>query len=555
MARIRLLPDAVINQIAAGEVIERPASAVKELVENALDAAATRITVTLAAGGRDLIVVEDDGEGMDHDDLHLALERHATSKLTGVEGLAAIATLGFRGEALPSIAAASHLAIESAPAPGAGHRLEVAFGTLTASRPCSRGRGTRVEVRDLFLALPARRKFLRSPETELRHVVATLTALALARPQVALFLDHGSRRLLALPAATDLQHRLADLLGPRRASQAVQVALARERLHVTGFLLPGMSPRDSILLVNGRPVRDRLLTAAANRALHAPSGAPLGATWLHLELPADQVDVNVHPAKAEVRFADPGAVTAAVTAALAQARQTGATPPPVRRLVVIPTAPSPPSSSAPRLSQPPPVRASEATSPFSAPHPFGRLIGQYRNTYLLLEDEEGLLLVDQHAAHERVLFEELLGRSTSAPVQRLLLPEVVDLPPARALLACEHRATLDSLGFEIEEASGSSIRVLGLPAGLPPTEPAKLLRRILDDLADGVAAGDTPRQRLAASLACHAAIKKNRPLQPREAEELLRRLAATRDPHRCPHGRPVMIRLAHGEIEQRIGRR
>ncbi len=557
MPRIRLLPDTVINQIAAGEVLERPASAVKELVENALDACASRISVTLAAGGRDLIAVEDDGEGMDHDDLHLALERHATSKLGDVAELARIATLGFRGEALPSIAAASRFAIESAAAPGVGHRLEVAFGTVVASHPCGRPRGTRVEVRDLFLNLPARRKFLRSAATELRHAVATLTALALARPSVAFFLEQGGRRLLALPGVADLGTRLADLLGPRRAAEAVPLAHAASAVQVTGFLLPTLSPRDSIFVVNQRPVRDRLLAAAVNKALRTPHGSGLGAVWLLLSLPPEQVDVNVHPAKAEVRFADPGGVAAAVTAALLQARQAAEGPAAVRRIVLVdPTTPPHGPRAHAAWNTPPPPRASETLpAAFAEREPLGRLLGQYRNTYLVLEDAEGLLLVDQHAAHERILYEELLARPADAPVQRLLLAEVVDLPPERALLASEHRDTLALLGVEVEDASGSSVRVLGLPPHLAPDSAAELLRRLLDDLADGLAPGDTPRERLAASLACHGAIKKHRPLAPVEAGELLRRLAACRTPHRCPHGRPTMIRLAHAEIEQRIGRR
>ncbi len=556
MPRIRLLPDVVINQIAAGEVLERPASAVKELVENALDAHATRIAVTLEAGGRDLIRVVDDGEGMDHDDLHLALERHATSKLASVDGLAAISTLGFRGEALPSIAAASRLTISSAVAPGEGHRIEVSFGTLVASRPCSHHRGTTVEVRDLFQALPARRKFLRSAETELRHTLATLTALAVARPSVAFFLDHGRRRLLDLPAAADLSARLADLLGPRRASRAVPLAHAEPPLRIAGYLLPELSARDTLLLVNGRPVRDRLLGVAVAKALRTPSGETVGAAYLLLHLPPDQVDVNVHPAKAEVRFADPGRVLAAVTAALARARTAAQGPAPVRRLVLV----GPPGPSTQPLPyrptpDPPPVHVAESRPVAPALHPFGRLIGQYRGTYLLLEDAEGLLLVDQHAAHERVLFEELLARPPAAPVQRLLVPEVVDLPPARALLAVEQRDLLQALGVEIEEASGASIRILGLPAELNRPDPVALLRQLLDDLAEDTAPRVPPRERAAASLACHGAIKKHQPLSPAEAEALLRRLAATHDPHRCPHGRPVMLRLAHGEIEQRIGRR
>lgn len=560
MPRIRLLPDPVINQIAAGEVVERPSSAVKELVENSLDAGARTIRVTLAAGGRDLVAVDDDGEGMDHDDLLLAIERHATSKIRTIDDLSVIASLGFRGEALPSIAAASRLVIESAPADAAGHRVEVTFGRLTASGPCTRPRGTRVEAHDLFLRLPARRKFLRTPETELRHAVAILTALAVARPEIAFFLDHGSRTVLRLPAARDLSHRLPDLLGADRARRAAPLAHTAGAVHISGFLLPGASPRDSLVVVNGRPVRDRLLSGTVARGLQTPAGQPLGAAWVIVEVPPRDVDVNVHPAKTEVRFLDPGRVCTAIGAALSQSRPSVEGPVPVRRLVVVPTRPTAPTERTlpfPSAHEPhsEPLAREALPLPYAATTSFGRLIGQYHNTYLIVEDAEGLLLVDQHAAHERILFEQLLARSPTSPTQRLLVPTVIDLTPAQALLAVEEKSALAALGIDIEEASGASIRVLGLPAELGTPDPASLIQSLLDDLTVASPTGATPAERVAASLACHAAIKKNRPLAGREAEQLLRRLAEAKEPHRCPHGRPVMIRLAHSEIEHRIGRR
>ena len=569
MPRIHLLPDVLINQIAAGEVVERPASVVKELVENALDAGARSVRIGLAAGGRDLVEVEDDGCGMDRDDVLLALERHATSKIASADDLGRITTLGFRGEALPSIAAASRLTIETAAADGEGTRVVVEFGRIGAVEPCARPRGTTVAVRDLFARLPARRKFLRTEATELRHAVGALAALAFARPEVGFLVEHGRRALLRLPAVRDAAQRLPDLVGAQRARAARAVRHAAGGVRVEGFLLPPGPSRDAVIAVNGRPVRDRLLASTVYRTLRGPGGTPEAEAYLELTLPAAEVDVNVHPTKAEVRFAEPGRAVAALTQALAQARIAIHGAIPVRRVVSIAPAPSPsPPLPLGAASHPgagyltggaaPSVReaAGEPAPVPPVPHTaWGRYLGQYRDTYLVLEDDSGLVLIDQHVAHERVLYERLLARESDVPVQRLLLPEVVELPAALAALASEAAPELEHLGVEIEAASGATVRLLGMPASLPGGRGARLVGQLLADLADGSAPGGTLRERAAASLACRAAIKKNRPLPRGEAEQLLAELAGVADPHRCPHGRPIVLRVPHEEIERRIGRR
>ncbi|MCU0293608.1 MAG: DNA mismatch repair endonuclease MutL [Thermoanaerobaculaceae bacterium] len=566
MPRIRILPDPLINQIAAGEVVERPASVLKELVENALDAEARHIQVRLAAGGRDLVEVEDDGTGMEADDVLLAIERHATSKIASPDDLQAIRTFGFRGEALPSIAAAGRLTIESADQDGSGTRVRVEFGRIAGCEPCARPRGTRVAVRDLFAQLPARRKFLRAEGTELRHCVTALGALAFAHPEVAFRLDHGARTLLELPSTRSASHRLPDLVGPDRARAAQSVSHRTGSIEVTGFLVPSRAGHDLVVTVNGRVVRDRLLSGAINRALRGPSGTLEAEAYLALQLPLDAVDVNVHPTKAEVRFSDPGHVMSAIAQALAPARQRLHGPAPVRRIVALggsepaeqPRLPFAPTSTPSRVSDAAPDRWPVPAEAFASPHPthLGRYIGQYRDTYLLVEDDDGLLLVDQHVAHERVLFEELMAEAGSHPaMQRLLLPEVIELPPALAALATDAQPELAALGLEIEPASGRSLRILGTPAALRATAAGALVERLLTDLAEGATTGATLRERAAASLACQAAIKKNRPLPRPEAEHLLARLRTLDDPHRCPHGRPIVLRLPHLEIERRIGRR
>ncbi len=568
MNRIRVLPDALINQIAAGEVVERPASVVKELIENSVDAGARSIRVRLDGGGSRRTEVEDDGCGMSPDDALLALERHATSKIAVAEDLTRISTMGFRGEALPSIAAASRMTIETAAADGEGTRVEVDFGRIVTVRPTSRPRGTRIVIEELFSRLPARRKFLRSEATELRHALATIAGIAFARPEIGIAVEHNGKPLLHLPAVPDFARRLADLVGAQRARQAQAITYTGAAIAVSGFLLPPRGARETVVVVNDRPVRDRLLVTTVNRALRGPAGMPDADAFLAIRIAPDLVDVNVHPAKAEVRFLDPGRVIAAVTGAIATARAGLHGPVPVRRIVTVPAAPrgddtaTPWAAGAPRQVRPLDalwVREGEAESvtPIAPPAAWEsrRFLGQYRGTYLLLEDEDGLLLVDQHAAHERVLYERLLATPATAPSQRLLVPDLVELSPAQAGIAAELADELRALGLDLELVSGNTARVHALPAALPPAPAGRLLEALLADVASGAAPGASVRDRLAASLSCRAAIKKNWSLSAGEAERLLSDLGQCAERHRCPHGRPILIRLAHTEIERRIGRR
>jgi DNA mismatch repair protein MutL len=426
-----------------------------------------------------------------------------------------------------------------------------------------------VTVRDLFARLPARLKFLRSEATELRHSIGALTALAFVRPEVGFAAEHGRRAILQLPPVREPAQRLPDLVGAARARQARPVRHALGTVTITGFLLPPSGSREMVVAVNGRVVRDRLLAGAVNRALKGPGGASEAEAYLHIQLPAGEVDVNVHPAKAEVRFADPGRVMSAVTQALAASRIALHGPVEVRRVVSVSTASSagpqlPLGAPAPmpagsferaRVQEARPPTSASAAPPAAAPTPWGRYIGQYRATYLVLEDGDGLVLIDQHVAHERVLFEALLADKARPAVQRLLLPEVVELPPALAAIAREAAPELEALGLELEQASGASVRVLGVPSTLPAHRAGAMVRRLLADLADSAVPGEGLRERAAASLSCQAAIKKNWTLSAAEAQALLADLAGVNDPHRCPHGRPIVLRLPHDEIERRIGRR
>ena len=572
---IRVLSEALINRIAAGEVVERPAAVVKELVENALDAGARRVLVTLAGGGIERVEVMDDGGGMDADELALAVLRHATSKLCD-EGLVRITTLGFRGEALPSIGAAARLSITSR-RPGAphAHAIRVEGGVGGAVVPAAGSAGTRVVVTDLFFATPARRKFLKHPRTEGEHAELAVRRLALAAPGVAFRLEVEGRTAFDLPVQ-DRAARVAALVGPEAAAALLRVDDIRDAMRLHGYACaPSVSRATGQaqgLVVNGRPVADPVLKLAlrvAYRDVIAAGRHPVVA--LALDLPAEELDVNVHPAKLELRFRDPAAVRSFVIGAVRRvlaARTGAAAPRPALRLVSGGRAHMQPHSQAPRFqgfaeaqlpfAAPPAARALPAPAP--SPHPLGAAVAQVLDTYVLAVAACGsLVLVDQHAAHERLTHEALREQHAAGRVraQPLLLPAVVDLPPADAARLAAHATELDRLGLEIEGFGAGAVLVRALPALLGAPDPAPLLRDIADELAEGGEATALAARldAVLARLACHGSIRAGRRLSQPEMDALLRRMEATPRAATCSHGRPTFLKLSQADLERMFGRR
>jgi len=606
MPRIRVLPDPLVNRIAAGEVVERPSSVVKELVENAIDAGAERIDVELVAGGRSLVRVADDGCGMDADDALLALERHATSKLATADDLDRIATLGFRGEALPSIAAVSRFELLTCADPAEGGvRVTVDGGRVVDAAPAARPRGTTVTVRDLFFNTPARRKFLHAPQTELRHAQETIQAAALARPDLVLTLRHGGREVVETSPTADPAER-ARQLWPR-VERIVRFEDRAGEVGVEGLLAPasGGGRPQLVLLVNGRPVRDRLVVAAARRVLRE-AGAGFGGSRLLVSIgvPPEAVDVNVHPTKAEVRFARSGAVFGAVERAVRRGIAAAQGRVEVRRMDAFDrpeeehglpgwVAERPPEGYGPATaarslpgaslfdhpaygpapggdaglptggaaSGPTPGAHRTGARPGPPDTPLGRLIGQYRSSFLLLEDDWGLVIVDQHVAHERVLYDRFrrqLERG-DAPSQRLLEPVLVEVGDALAGAVEGIAPLLAAVGIEADLFGPDTVRLSALPPELDPDGAAELVREVLDRATslDGVPEGaaDGLADQLAADMSCRAAVKVNHPLADAEQRRLLEDLVASSNPYRCPHGRPIVLRLGQDEMERRLGRR
>lgn len=593
---IRRLPEHLVNRIAAGEVVERPASALKELVENALDAGATRIAVRLSNGGLDRIEVSDDGCGMASSDMALALERHATSKLPD-DAIENVATLGFRGEALPSIASVARLSIDSRPAGRDGWNRTVDNGQLVAEGPAALPPGTRITVEQLFARVPARRKFLRSPKAEYAACLDVVRRLAMAHPAVAFSVEHDGRRVLGVQGGEAREERVAALTDRQLADNHVIVSLEREGVRLSGVAsLPtynrGVGDHQ-YLFVNGRPVKDRLLIGALRGAyadMLARDRHPVVA--LFLDVPAQEVDVNVHPAKTEVRFRDPALIRGMIVSGLRRAldaegfrsvqmadpaglaawRPEPVSPTPIGAMPIFDAAAAPVSYNPlfqsaladrrPSFAAPPPQARAEAAAasvPEGHDFPLGVARGQVARTYIVAEAEDGLVIVDQHAAHERLTLERMRRAMEGQGVasQALLLPEVVELDePACDRL--EARAVeLRDFGLELERFGPSAILVRAVPAILGQSD----VHGLVTDLADDLAAYDSAlslRERLdlvAATMACHGSVRAGRVLSVAEMNALLREMEVTPRSGQCNHGRPTWVKLSHGDIEKLFGRK
>jgi DNA mismatch repair protein MutL len=610
MPRIHRLSPELANQIAAGEVVERPASVVKELVENAIDAGARRVGITIELGGKRLIRVEDDGEGMEPEDAVLALERHATSKIRRADDLAAISTLGFRGEALPSIASVSRLTLRSrARGAATGTEVRVDGGVVSSVREAGAPEGTLIEVADLFYNLPARRKFLKSDAAESGQVSRLVTQLALGYPEVGFTLTTAGRRHLQCPPVADVRERFFQLYGDR--PDLVEVRKEAGGLRIRGFVAaigeqaPIRGPQN--VFVNRRMVRDKTIAHAVTAAYSVATIKERSPeVHLFIEMPADRVDVNVHPTKAEVRFLESSLVHEVVRRALGEALGQGPAPELQFRAVqagsegagpresLLPgvwagasalggwrpaageapravPAPGPPAWPGEATAAPPGPAALASGGGEVAPAP-GQVerraavdavrpmmpLGQFRDTYIIAIDDEGLAIIDQHVAHERVLFEQALERLTEGrlPSQRLLQPVVLELAaPQRDALAA-HRADLDRLGFDIEEFGGTTVRVCAVPALLGTDEAGAAVRALAEDLEgfDRGARVDDALRRIAATMACHAAVKANQRLGYEKMVYILDELRRTAYSSVCPHGRPVVLRLTRREIEKNFQR-
>lgn len=583
---IRRLPSELVNRIAAGEVVERPASALKELVENALDAAATKVAIRLAAGGLELIEVSDDGTGMSPDDMRLAIERHATSKLPD-DRIEDVASFGFRGEALPSIASVARVTIESRTRSGAdGWRLAIDHGAPAGEGPASLPPGTRVRVEGLFDKVPARRKFLRSPRAEYAASLDSVRRLAMARPDVAFTLDHDGRRILSLQPS-DGPGRVAALLSHDLDRHGLGIDCVREGLHLTGVVsLPtfnrGMADQQ-YLFVNSRPVKDRLLVGAlraAYRDLLARDRHPIAA--LFIQVPGDEVDINVHPAKTEVRFRDPAAVRGLIVGGLRSALEEAGHRSSAREQFAAPAAwqVEQVGSDAVTLAAPPPAQGTvwDHRPAFSyAPLPQGRAVpaspitpadvhyplgvarGQVAATYIVAEAEDGLVIVDQHAAHERLVLERMRKANAGGaiPRQALLIAETVELDEVECDRLEGAAAELAELGLEIERFGPTTILVRATPAALGKADIPGLLADLAGQLAElGTALALRDRlDHVAATIACHGSVRAGRILSVAEMNALLREMEVTPHSGQCNHGRPTWIKLAHGDIEKLFGRK
>ena len=577
---IRRLPPELINRIAAGEVVERPASALKELVENSLDAGARQVAVRLHAGGLELVEVTDDGSGMAPDEMRLALERHATSKLPE-NAIDRVTSFGFRGEALPSIASVARLTIESRVRGADGWRIEIDHGEPVGEGPAALPPGTRIRVEGLFDKVPARRKFLRSPRAEYAACLDAVKRLAMARSDVGFTLDHDGRRILTL-LPTDAPARVAELLSHELDRHGVGIDCTRDGLRLTGVIgLPtfnrGMADQQ-YLFVNSRPVKDRLLVGAlraAYRDLIARDRHPIAA--LFLDVPLDEVDVNVHPAKTEVRFRDPSAVRGLIVGGLRHALDDESGRSAAREQAAAPVmwTTSESYQAQPTLAvggsvvrekqaafEPmgfvPAARAEPAIEPVPS-YPLGVARGQVAATYIVAEAEDGLVIVDQHAAHERLVLERMRAAREGGAIARqaLLIPEVVELDEPDCDRLEGAAADLADMGLEIERFGPGSILVRSVPAALGKTNAAALVADLAAEIAElgGPISLRDKLDLVAATIACHGSVRAGRILSVAEMNALLREMEVTPRSGQCNHGRPTWVKLGHGEIEKLFGRK
>jgi len=591
MGRIHRLPPDLANQIAAGEVVERPASVIKELVENSIDAGARRLVITVEFGGKKLIRVEDDGEGMDPEDARLAIERHATSKIRRADDLERIATLGFRGEALPSIASVSHFVLKTrARGTQSGTDIRVNGGTVASVAEGGMPEGTSIEVADLFYNLPARRKFLKSDAAESAQISRVVTQLALCYPEIGFTLTSSGRRVLQCPPVATLRDRLFQLYGDR--TDLIEVRRDRGDVKVTGYVAalaeqgPTRGPQN--VFVNRRIVKDRTIAHAIIDAYSVASIKERSPeVHLFIEMPFDALDVNVHPTKAEVRFRDQSFVHELIRRTLGDALGRGPAPElilqappageaqpttlplptsygttfPSRWTTTAPIAPTTEGGIAPIAPGPiaPFAPIAPATEGAIAPTIKPLIpLGQFRDTFIIAVDEDGIAIIDQHVAHERVLFERITQRLTAGRLesQRLLEPLIISLSPGGRQALLGHRADLERLGFDVEEFGGDTMRVSAYPAVLRSEECETALRTLAEDL-EGFDRGSRVEEaikRIAATMACHAAVKANYPLTAEKMAHILDELRQTAYSTICPHGRPVMLRLTRREVEKNFQR-
>jgi DNA mismatch repair protein MutL len=615
MGRIRLLSETVASQVAAGEVVERPASVVKELVENSLDAGARNIDVVIRRGGISLVRVIDDGCGMDRDDTLLSLERHATSKIRSAADLQAVATLGFRGEALPSIASVSRFRLTTREGDAiAGTEIIVNGGKIDVVRDGGEAPGTQVEVRSLFYNLPARRKFLRSENTESRNIEHQIHLQAIGHPEIGFSLMRDDRIVFQLPATATLGDRIRDLYGVELLQRLVEVnGAASSKIGINGFIgqagLSRQTRSQQLLFVNGRAIESNLITGAVREGYHtALMKGQYPVTFLFVELDPAAVDVNVHPAKREVRFRDPNSVREVVVRCIQQTLEharadwqekfrgpvrpattagvsakavpdlslrSEVTAPeathrelphlgPVAAVVHPSRRPSEIAGEAFPLSQPrldsagdaPVLPQQRATK--SAQQQF-EIIGVLSKLYVLMENANGLVLVDQHAAHERVLFEELRRRmeQQGVPTQKLLLPQTFDVPPRDADWIEQNLPVLQRMGIGIESFGPGTFKIDSLPSFLDVSDGAQFMRKVIDDLksASNNASAIRLGEEMIAKTVCRHAVKANDPLRYLEVEKLIRDLLDCDLPYCCPHGRPTMIQISLAELEKKFGRK